>query len=303
MSGTAWDKLKSTALGSWEGPDLKNLNSNDDVQTLAGALYAMRTGDQTIRTKVAKAIVASIGTEVGSRTLEVSRNIRSYVLAADIINLKTFDPSKDAQWRAFLGPLRTRTFDGRTIVSTQEDRPNNWGSMAGAARIAISRYLDDNTDIAASWIVFQGRMGDREVYSGFSFGELSWQCNPALPVAINPAGCTIQGHDVGGVMPDDQRRSGSFSWPPPNAGYTHESLQGMLRAADLYQRAGFNAFGASNNALLRSEQWLFNNGNVPTGDDVANIFIINHFAGSHFQTDPSATTGKNGGWEAWVYGP
>lgn len=301
MSGPAWENVKAAALGSQGSANLSDLNSNHDVFTEASALYAMRTGDQAIRARVAEQIISAIGTESSSRALEVSRNITSYVIAADLIHLATFDPAKDAQFRAFIGPLRTQKMtDGKTIISSHEGRPNNWGTHAGAARVAIDRYLGDTVDLARAWHVFQGWAGDRSVYAGFSYGELSWQCDPAAPVGINPP-CLKNGHDIGGVLPDDQRRAGSFTWPAPDAEYMHEGMQGALWQADLLARAGYPAFAASASALLRSEQWAFTNNNVPHDDDLSNVWIVNHYYGTHFAADPNATHGKSGGWTAWVY--
>ena len=38
--------------------------------------------------------------------------------------------------------------------------------------------------------VFRGFVGERSSYAGFRYGELSWQCDMAAPVGINPTGCT-----------------------------------------------------------------------------------------------------------------
>ena len=152
MTGTAWDNVKSKALGSWGSANLKDLNSTHDVLTLAGALYYARTNDSAMRTKVANAIMSSIGTEVGGRALEPSRNIVSYVIAADLIDLQSYDSAKNTQFRNFISALRTEVLDGRTIISTHNERPNNWGTHAGAARVAIDRYLGDTTDLALACV-------------------------------------------------------------------------------------------------------------------------------------------------------
>ena len=58
-----------------------------------------------------------------------------------------------------------------------------------------------------------------------------------LPLAcvkngVNKRGSVIQGHDVSGVLPEDQRRTGdSFAWPAPKGSYPWEALQGA--AGDL----------------------------------------------------------------------
>src|ERR671923_400284 len=36
-SGTAWDKMRTAAYGSWPAPDLKNQDNRQDISLLAGA--------------------------------------------------------------------------------------------------------------------------------------------------------------------------------------------------------------------------------------------------------------------------
>lgn len=294
MSGTAWDNLKSKATGSWGTANLKDLNSTHDVYTLAGGLYYARTGDATIRAKTANAIMSAIGTEVGGRTLEPSRNIVSYIIAADLINLATYDSAKNIQWKNFITTLRNETLDGKTIVSTQEQRPNNWGTHAGAARVAIDRYIGDLTDLDRAATVFRGWLGNRGAYASFSYGDLAWQSDPTHPVGINPVGATIQGHNVDGVLPDDQRRGCGFIWPPCKENYTWEALQGASVEAQLLSRAGYDVWNWSDKALLRAVTWLYNvNSFPPTGDDVFIPWIINKAYGVSFKTVTPVAIGKN----------
>ena len=42
-----------------------------------------------------------------------------------------------------------------------------------------------------------------------------------------------------GVLPDDQRRSGGFVWPPTKENYVWEALQGAIAQAVILHRAGF----------------------------------------------------------------
>ena len=46
--------------------------------------------------------------------------------------------------------------------------PNNWGTHAGARRVAADLYLGDVTDLADAARVLQGCLGDRASYAGFS---------------------------------------------------------------------------------------------------------------------------------------
>lgn len=303
-SGAAWNSVQSAANGSWGSPNLGDNNSNHDTLTLAGALVYARQHDPAMGTKVINALMSAIGTENNGRSLETSRNITSYVIAADLINFRVLDPSHEATWRAWLTTLRNKELDGRSIVSTQEDRPNNWGTMASAARIAIDRYLGDTVDLGRAATVFHGWLGDRTSYAGFEYGELDWQCNPSIPVGINPVDCTKEGHNIDGVLPDDQRRTGGWTWPAPKGTYPHEALQGAFVAAELLTRAGYPAWDWEDKALRRAYVWLYTTNNNPaTGDDSGYPFLVNRAYGTTFAPggDPFRS-GKNMCCLAWTHG-
>jgi len=302
MSGTAWDNVKAKANSSWGSANLQDLNSTHDVLTLAGALYYVRTGDTAMRTKVANAIMSAPETENGGRTLEPSRNIVSYVIAADLISLGTYDAAKNNSFKTWLTNVRNETLDGRTIISTHNDRPNNWGTHAGATRVAIDRYIGDSADLVAAANVFRGWLGERSSYAGFKYGELDWQSNPSQPRAINPVGASISGHNVDGVLPEEQRRAGGFVWPPQKEGYTWEALQGATVQAQLLSRAGYDVWNWSDQALLRATTWLYVTDNFPPeGDDLFIPWIINKAYGSSFVTKSPVTIGKNMSWTDWTH--
>ena len=293
-TGAAWTNVKAKADADWGTPNLSDLDSKHDVYTLAGALIYARTGTTSYRVKTANAIMSAIGTENNSRALEVSRNIQSYVIAADIIDFRSYDPVRENTFRSWLTTLRTKKMtDGKTIVSTNETRPNNWGMHAGAARIAIDLYIGDRTDLDKAAHIFEGWLGNRSIYAGFKYGALDWQSNPAAPVGINPSGATIQGKNVDGVLPDDQRRSGGFTWPPPKENYVWEALQGASVQAHMLHRAGYDSWNWSNKAMLRATLWLYNIDAFPAqGDDTFIPWIINRAYGTSFVTKPAAI-GKN----------
>ena len=301
VSGAAWDKVNAAANGSWGTANLSDLNANHDVYTLAGALVYDRLGSPAMKTKVEAAIHSAIGTESSSRGLEVSRNIVSYVIAADLIGYR------EPGFVSWLSALRTKPMtDGRSIVSTQEDRPNNWGTMASAARIAIDLYLGDAADLARATTVFKGYLGDRAAYAGFSYGELSWQADPAAPVGINPMGATKQGLNIDGVLPDDQRRTGGFTTSPPLGSYPFEALQGVMMAAQLLQHSGQPVYAWSDQAILRAWTWLYtvpeNGTGRASGDDSMYPVLVNHAYGTNFALGTGGSFGKNGGWFEWTHG-
>ncbi len=302
-TGTAWTNLKKVADSSWGNANLSDLNSKHDVYTLAGALVYARTQVGSYRTKTANAIMQAIGTESASRGLEVSRNIVCYVLAANIIDFATFDPHREPTFRAWITTLRSKKMtDGKTIISTHEIRPNNWGTHAGAARMAIDIYINDMVDLIRAVQVFKGWLGDRSAYAGFKYGDLSWQSNKFAPVGINPVGATIQGHNVDGVLPDDQRRAGGFTWPASKENYVWEALQGASVQAHMLNRFGYDSWNWSNKALLRAITWLYSVDQFPaTGDDTFIPWIINNAYGANFSTKPAAI-GKNMGFTDWTLG-
>lgn len=307
-SGPAWERVRRAAEGSLGRPDVADQNSDHDVNTLAVALVAARLDSDPLRGKARDAIIAAIGSESGGRTLALARNLPGYVIAADLIGLGSFDRSADEEFRSWLRDVRTRPLDGRTLVSTHEQRPNNWGTHAGAARIAAALYLDDRADLDRAATVFRGWLGDRDAYAGFRYGgDLSWQADGARPVGINPTGSTLDGHDVDGVLPDDQRRSDSFTWPPPEANYVWGALQGAVVQAELLSRAGYDSWEWSDRALLRAVQWLHRphfdgrSAFVAAGDDAWIPWLVNDAYGS---TYPAGATspGKNMGWTDWTHG-
>jgi len=308
IAGPAWDQLKAAADSKLGKADIANQDSNHDVLTLATALVFARIGDPSYRAKAAEAMLAAIGTEQGDRTLALGRNLVSYVLAADLIDLKSYDPAGEQRFRAWLAAVRTETLDGRTLISTHEDRPNNWGAHAGASRIAVDLYLSDRADLDRAAQVFKGWLGDRAAYAGFTYDkDLSWHADPSNPVGINPAGAERGGHRIDGAIPDDMQRGGKFRWPPKRTDYPWGAMEGALVQAELLSRAGYDAWNWSDKALLRAAQFLYATdrevgGWWAAGDDEWMPWVINHAYGAAFPTALPARPGKNLGWTDWVYG-
>ncbi len=305
IEGVAWDGLVAYAREPIEDPDLSDQNDRDNLRTLAKAILYIRTGDAKSRLEVIDACTKVIDTQAGS-TLPLARELAAYVIAADWVGLP---PETDAAFRRFLDRVRRTSLGGKTLISTHESRPNNWGTHAGATRIAIARYLHDDTDLAAAARVFQGWLGDRDSYDAFEYRELSWQADRSAPVGINPLGSTLEGHSVDGCLPDDQRRGGSFVWPPPRENYAYEALQGAVLQAILLDRAGYDVWQWQDRALWRAFRWLETEANFPAeGDDEWQPFVVRHFSGVDSPPTPlpeaerAAQPGKNFGFTDWLYG-
>lgn len=307
-SGPAWEHLLAEAREPLDAPDLADQDSQVDVHVLAKALVFARTGDATFRKDVLAAIdrVAHGRTEAGGRTLALCRGLISYVLAADLVGLP---PELDADFRLFLSEVRGETLDGKTLISTHESRPNNWGTHCGASRAALDRYLGDEADLRRTAMVLKGWLGDRSAYAGFTFGQdLGWQANPSLPVGVNPRGAVLRGHSVDGVLPDDQRRAGNFSWPPTKTGYAWGALQGILATAIVLDRAGMtDVWQWQDRAILRAARWLYDtrfsdgSGYAAEGDDTWIPYVLNHYYGASFPVTVPARPGKNVGWTDWTH--
>jgi hypothetical protein len=311
-SGAAWTALEAAARSSWGTPDLGDLNSTHDTKVLAGALVAARTNDAALRAKTFAGIDAVRSTGY-SRVLELARNIQSYVIAADVIDLRTASPSTDAAFRTFLAGLLRRPLQGHSggtdLKSTARLSPNNWGCHARAAVAAIQLYLGQRSQASTGVAVwFRGWLGDRSAYSGFdgNYIDSGWHVDFTRPVGVNPRGATKDGHDFDGLLPEDERRASTYTWPAPKESYTWEALQGTVVTAALLDRAGLVPLTASDSAVLRAVQWHYRpnfpgNTTYPAeGDDTWIPWVVNTLYGISLPTAP-ASSGKNMGFTDWTH--
>jgi hypothetical protein len=271
----------------------------NNVYVLAKALVYARTGEEKYRTEVIDQCMLAIDTELGGRTLALGRELAAYVIAADLVGLP---PDKDETFRAWLRRTLTEVLDGNTLQSTHEQRPNNWGTHAGPSRAAVAVYLGDKAELDRTAQVFRGWLGDRSVYASFEYGDIAWQCDPAKPVGVNPLGCTKEGHSIDGVLPDDQRRSGGFTWPPPHENYVYEAMQGAIVQAMILQRAGYDTFNWENQAILRAYEWLHEVAAFYCeGDDTWQMPLLDYVYGTYYWDGKNTRPGKNMAWTDWTH--
>src|SRR3989338_3102462 len=304
-SGTAWLNMKNEADQSSCIPALSNQDDNCNVRVLAQALVFAKLRQETYRTKVVSALTSIVnsGTYNG-RSLALGRELGAYVISADLVDLNSFNPTLDTQFRNKIRELLTTPTSGGpvNIEDCHEKRPNNWGTMCCGSRAAVAAYLNDDAKLDRVAQVFKGYLGDRSSYVSFSYGDLSWQCNPSQPVGINPIGCIKEGHSIDGVMPDDQRRCGSFSWPPCNTGYAWEGQQGILFEAIILSRQGYDVWNWEDRAILRAHAWKVNVGNNQAGgDDTWQPWVVNYYYNTNFPAPSPSNPGKNIGWTDWTH--
>ena len=297
MDGKAWERIRKVAFSDWGKADLSDNHHKHNTCVLAGALVAVRTDDLRLIAKVKKHLLKIPETENGGRTLGLGRNLCAYVVAAGLVELN------DAGFERWLRDVRHEDLANRTLISTHEDRPNNWGTHAGASRIAIAIYLGDNADLERAATVFRGFLGDRSQHSEFRYGkDQSWQADVSRPIGINPVGATKDGRNIDGVIPDDQRRGGSFQWPPGETGYPWAALNGTVVQAELLHRQGYDAWNWSDQAIKRAVTCLERIGWFATGEDEEwLVHLVNTRYGTTFKTPQVARFGKSFGWTDWTH--
>lgn len=269
MSGAAWQRLEAVAAdGPGRAVDVSNQDSQHGLQVMAVALVAARRDDDGTRTAVSDAIDAVIDTESGktgghskrNRVLGVGRNLASYVIAADLIDLRTFAPALDERFRAWLRRLLTEpptpAYPELTLTALDESDPGNWGSYAGASRAAAALYLGDMVEVQRSADSLRRYVGDGVGFMWQDDWDLSWADDSSAPTPINPTGVRRDGNDIGGVIIADMRRGAGYRWPPRFTRYPREGLVGRVIQAELLARAGYRAYEWGDRGLVRAARRL-----------------------------------------------
>ncbi|MDQ2935319.1 MAG: hypothetical protein M3R49_10165, partial [Chloroflexota bacterium] len=192
-------------------------------------------------------------------SLGVSRN-----LAATAIALNLVDAHEEDAW---LLAARDTTYSRLGTLLSAERKANNHGSAADQSLVAIDLHLGDIAHLESYVIpVVRQRFGDTAQGISFTFGDLSWQADPANPVVIGLPGTSKLGIDLDGVLAEEQRRLSSF--PAFNCGNYNWGASGqLLLTANLLQVAGYGAKDWTSSAVKRAFVRLGQGGCVPLGDD------------------------------------
>lgn len=272
-SGPAWTSLLAIAdAGPGRPVDVSDQDSQHARETFATALVAARVGGAYVDTVVA-AIDGIIDTEFGdrgghaaaNRVLAWGRNVGSYVLAADLIDLPAVDPALDARFRTWLRAMLTATsVPGEeaqySLRGADATDPGNWGAWSGASHAAIAAYLRDPAEVELVRTSLE-----RFLTTGVGFeyrdtwaitrDEGGWSTVPdrSGPIPpINPLGARIDGHDVDGIVVADMRRgSPRFRWPPDHTTYPREGLSGRVIQAEILHRLQMDPYAWGDRALER----------------------------------------------------
>lgn len=297
-SGPAWDAVKAAADSLSGTADVDNQDEKQGEKCLAAALVGRRLNSDAHAEKARKLLASAPESENGGRTLALGRNLAAYVIAADTI---AYRAPAFVDW---LAKVRTETLDGMTLISTHEKRANNWGTAAGASRIAAALYLGDDTDLAKATKVLKGWLGDRAEYAGFKYGGTEWQADPAKPVGINAKGAARNGINIDGCLPDDQRRTGGLTANPPAGNYVRAAISHSYVSATLLWNHGIDVFSVSDEALRRAVVFFTQRakGKFDSDDGWAISLIEWAYPGLEAGADAPGSVGKTMAWTAWTHG-
>ena len=311
-SGSHWEELVSAANQLPGAVAEGGHGSTHDVLTMAAAMVAVRLEDQDRRRVVANEILEAVNNQVENEgnSLSLTRTLTGYILAADIIDLDHFDPSIDAQFRAWLEHVVYQLkLDGKTQIE-KHYKANNHGTQAAVVRLAADLYLGKMDDFADAAEVLKAWLGDPSTFSGeFNWGNHCWQADANHHVGINRKGSSmiIAGvlRDVDGVQPDEQRRSGcpGDKWPPPEDVHVWGGLQGIVGQMHILSRYGYDAWNWGDQAALRAVSWQHDpaRGDAPaSGDDLFILPMIDCAYGTNFWNGQTVDYGKQVGWTAWT---
>jgi hypothetical protein len=308
-SGPAWDAVKAAAYGGWGAADISDQNSNHNIFTLAGAYVSICKNDTAVRRRTREALAAVVGSEEGGQVLALGRNLAAYCIAADSISYR------DQNFVNWVDRVRTEPLINiesgdkqttSTMINRHETRANNWGACCGMSRVAADLYLGDTADLSKAVTIWKGWLGERTAYSDFFYGAAgkSWCHDEDNPVPVNPKGSMKNGHDIDGVLPADQNRTGPFEWPPPCGNYPHGVLGYVLVTIEMLRRNGYpGCHNWSDAAPKRALEWLERNHCPASGDDAwqpylaKRIYPLIHLVGAN-----PRSKGKPMAWTAWTHG-
>lgn len=277
-SGRAWERLVSRANSTIPRDDLSCQDATAPAITMAAALVAARTNDDRLRDKVRDELLRIRGTEAGTtcghpdrnRPLGVGRNLAAYVISADLIGFRSFDPTGEKGWRDWLSRLRSTPLPGGWALNSLDARGDhsNWGAHQAAALTAADAYLGDTAALAvdAAWARAWVDPGAAKAWIYHTAKhDYSWSATGVPPAApVNPAGAVKQGVTVDGIPLVDMQRGGGFTTGKPIlTNYPRESLVGRTVQFEILARAGYPAYEWGDRGLLRiarrllalSRQW------------------------------------------------
>ncbi len=307
-SGPAWDALLKRA--DTPSGDAQKLATRGDFNkdVLANALVGARLNDTARKAFVRDSIRTVITAPRNvNDVLGTLRHLQTYVVAADLIQLSSFDPTFDAQFRTYLYAEIRFNYSGGggggSVISIHKKKANNFGTHAGATRVVADVYLGDTVDLADATKVWEGwATGDPALQDPTrKWVGTNWQADPTRQSGINVAGWTRDGHDFGGILPEDQTRCGEYTgaWPPCATNYVHGATDGMTLAFWVLARRGYPSWQWGAQAALRQYQWKLSVRQPAYSGYRWQIPVLNKVYSTTFGDADPAANSTNMGYAAW----
>ena len=306
--GEAWQAIISRVEAPRGGSHRLGARDESNTDVLAHALAGARLDDDGLRSFVRDKIARVMRLpRPDDDILATLRNLQTYVISADVIELSRFDPATDTAFRSWLQTEIRAQYSGGggggSVVSVHRTKVNNFGTHAGATRLAAALYLGDEEEFqAARDVWYSWTTGDPEsAPEGRLWSGTDWQCDPELPRGINGAGCTRDGHSLDGVLPEDQRRCGEYAWPPCGTTYVHGAADGLLLSFWMLARHGESPWEWGDQAALRQMRWKYEVGHPPYEGFRWQIPVVEAAYGIDLPgNDPTATSTSFGFADWWA---
>jgi hypothetical protein len=225
MSGDDWTDMLATADATWPAAEMDDQDSTANLYALSGALVYLRTGTTSYRTKVESYLQDLINAgypKANGQALGYARNLGAYVLAADMCNIRSSNPSLHTDFAAFAEGALTESYVGGGMNNVRDGayaRPNNignacrWTCIITYAYVGNTPELDGIVEEVAFWLGDRTRGGAEALWGPTSSPDLSWHEDPtdsATYRGIVSAGVTRFGHDWSGIQPEEMRRDDPF---------------------------------------------------------------------------------------------
>ena len=315
-SGSAWNTVHSAATSSWGSPKLSDQNNKHGLKVLAGAYVAVRTNNSALAQQVRDAVMTAKRTfddssewNTSNGVLAFGRLAPAYIFAADLVGLP---PGDDAEFRAWLRVMQTQKIGthGRwnTLRGCHEDDAANWAAFAGAARVAIAAYLNDQAELDRCADILRALLGNRSAYPGGGYfnpsSGLHWSCGTEDSwTGINgPCSKVIDGtpRNLDGC-PVIDTGDGPLRWPPPETSYPWECFQGWYVQAEILHRREYYPYEWSNQALRRGLDFMQRGGWNITNPAKSVPWIANARYGTKFSTTTNNTDGRAVTWTEWTH--
>lgn len=304
VSGAGWASVKAKADANVT-PDLCDQDNKADINAMAAGIVYARTGEEAYKAKVIGLLNKAMASQRDgcyNAVLAMGRQLGGYVLAAD------FAGYREPVFTDWLAMVVERKVGGHSrwnqLRFTAYDSANNWGTFALASVTAVDIYLNRTEDIEKDWKVFSSY----GVPYGWPFNKTSdynqqWSCVATgltgnLPIAINVP-CEKNGINLDGAPVEDSSRAsfGSYS------SYIHESMQGYVVMAQLFERTGRPGWTVNNSQICRAAQFADRAGRM--NDHSVNFsaaHMANTFCGLNLPTKSPADNGRMFAFGDYLFG-